>query len=113
MTTSVGPVFSVDETHKRALQEGSRLIAHSQSIGWHSLYAAIHDPPIQCTEPAPGHPSFIYHLGHPTNVTRKIEGDRREKAVIEPRRICLTPGNSSSSFYVFVFLNSIEELLAS
>lgn len=98
MTTYAGPVFTANETHKRALQQGSRLIADSESIGWRSLYAAIHDPPVQCTEPAPGHPTFIYHLGRPTSVTRKIEGDRREKALIEPRRICLTPSAATTQW---------------
>src|SRR5579871_4996552 len=87
------PIFTVNETHGRALRGENRLIAHSQAIGWRSLYAAIlEEAPLNTTEPSVGHPSIIYHLCRPTAVSRHIEGTRREKALIGPRRFCLTPG---------------------
>ena len=88
-------VFTARETHGRALRSGNRVIAHSQDVGWRSLYAAIlEEAPFDATEPAIGHPFLIYHLTRPTEVTRKIEGAPRERTLIGPRRICLTPGNT-------------------
>jgi AraC family transcriptional regulator len=92
-------VFTARETHGRALRSGNRLIAHSQDVGWRSLHAAIlEEAPFQATERPIRHPSLIYHLSRPTEVTRKIEGAARETALIGPRRICLTPGESSTQW---------------
>jgi AraC family transcriptional regulator len=89
------PIFTVRETHGRVLRPGNRVIAQSPEIGWRSLYAAIlEEGPFQATEAAIPHPSFIYHLTRPTEVTRKIAGGSVEKAFIGPRRICLTPGEA-------------------
>ena len=92
-------VFTVAETHGRALRSENRLIAHSQTSGWRSLYAAIlEEVPFQATEPPIGHPSLIYHLCRPTTVARKIEGGPREKALIGPRRFCITPGTAAAQW---------------
>jgi AraC family transcriptional regulator len=97
MVPRTNPVFTARETHGRALRQANRLIAHSQNVGWRSLYAAIlEEAPFDVTEPAIGHPFLIYHLSRPTEVTRKIEGAPRERALIGPRRICLTPGESTT-----------------
>ena len=94
---SANAVFAVSETHGRALRPGNRLIANSQDVGWRSLHAAIlEEGPFQATEPAIGHPSLIYHLTRPTEVMRKIEGCGRNKQLIGPRRICLTPGEATT-----------------
>jgi AraC family transcriptional regulator len=99
MVTYKGSVFTVGETHGRAFRGDNRLIAHSQSIGWRSLYAAVlEEAPFQATEPAIGHPSLIYHLCRPTAVARKVEGASREKALIGPRRFCLTPGGTTTQW---------------
>jgi AraC family transcriptional regulator len=93
--TSKGPIFTVRETHGRALRAGNRLIAHSPDIGWRSLYACIiEEAPFDTTEAPIHHPSLIYHLTRPTEVARQIEGNRQEKMLIGPRRICLTPGEA-------------------
>lgn len=90
-------VFDAHETHGRALHRGNRLIAHSQDAGWHSLYAAIfEEAPFQATESPVGHPSLIYHMLRPTEVSRRIEGERGEHSLIGPRRICITPGESTA-----------------
>src|SRR6202140_417763 len=95
MVPCTNPIFTARETHGRALRSGNRLIAHSQDNGWRSLYAAImEEAPFEATEPAIGHPFLIYHLSRPTEVTRKIEGAARERSLIGPRRICLTPGET-------------------
>ncbi len=95
MTAGHVPIFTVNETHGRVLRPGNRLVAHSPDIGWRSLYAAIlEEAPFQATERAIHHPSLIYHLTRPTEVMRKIAGAAAEKALIGPRRICLTPGNA-------------------
>jgi AraC family transcriptional regulator len=92
-------VFTVRETHGRVLRPGNRVIAQSPEIGWRSLYAAIlEEAPFRATEAAIHHPSFIYHLTRPTEVTRKIAGSAPEKALIGPRRICLTPGNATAQW---------------
>ena len=84
-------IFTARETHGRVLRSGNRLIAHSQDAGWRSLHAAIlEEAPFQALERPIRHPSLIYHLSRPTQVTRKIEGAARETALIGPRRICLT-----------------------
>jgi len=44
------------------------------------------------TEP----PSVIYHLTRPTEVARKIQGQGRERELIGPRRITLTPGGMTA-----------------
>lgn len=90
-------VFTARETHGRVLRSGNRLIAHSQDAGWRSLHAAIlEEAPFHAVERPIRHPSLIYHLSRPTQVTRKIEGAPRESALIGPRRICLTPGEAST-----------------
>jgi AraC family transcriptional regulator len=91
------PIFTARETHGRVLRSGNRLIAHSQDAGWRSLHAAIlEEAPLQANERPIRHPSLIYHLSRPTQVTRKIEGAASETALIGPRRICLTPGEAST-----------------
>jgi AraC family transcriptional regulator len=75
------------------------LIAHSQDVGWRSIHAAIiEEAPFHAMESAIHHPSLIYHLSQPTEVTRRIEGTRGEKALIGPRRICLTPGEAATAW---------------
>lgn len=94
---TVGSTFTAEETHGRVLRPGNRLISHSQDSGWESLYAAIfEEAPFRAEEVAIGHPSLIYHLARPTEVTRKVAGLRRETTLIGPRRFCLTPGQSST-----------------
>jgi AraC family transcriptional regulator len=98
MATSAS-VFTVRETHGRVFRPGNRLIAHSEDSGWRSLHAAIiEEAPFHATESAIAHPSLIYHLSRPTEVTRRIEGTRGEKALIGPRRLCLTPGEATTSW---------------
>lgn len=92
-----GSVFTARETHGRALRPGNRVIAESQQVGWRSLYAAIfEEAPFEATETAIRHPSLIYHLSRPTEVSRRIAGHATERALIGPRRICLTPGQAST-----------------
>ena len=84
--------FTAGETHGRALRPENELLAHSQDVGWRSLHAAIFkEAPLHVTESALDHPFIIYHITHPCEVTRTIEGARREKALLGPRNICLTP----------------------
>lgn len=91
------PVFTAEQTHGRVLRAGNRLILHSQDAGWHSLHAAIfEEAPFRARESAIGHPSLIYHLSRPTDVARRVEGERRERSLIGPRRFCLTPGDSAT-----------------
>lgn len=91
------PVFRVDETHARVLRAGNRLIGHSPDAGWQSLYAATFcEAPLAVTEPAIGHPSLIYHIARPTEVCRRIDGERRECALIGPGRFCVTPGDAKA-----------------
>jgi len=99
MAASTSPVFTVRETHGRVFRPGNRLIAHSQDIGWRSIHAAIiEEAPFHATEAAIEHPSLIYHLTRPTEVARRIEGTRAEKALIGPRRMCLTPASATTSW---------------
>jgi AraC family transcriptional regulator len=99
MLTVSNSVFTVRETHGRILRPGNRTIANSQDIGWRSLHAAIiEEGPFQATELPIRHPSLIYHLSRPTQVTRRIEGTRGESSLIGPRRICLTPGEATTSW---------------
>jgi AraC family transcriptional regulator len=94
---SLEAVFTGRETHGRIFRPGNRLIAHSQDVGWRSMHAAIlEESPFTATESACHHPSLIYHLSRPTEVTRRIEGTRGEKALIGPRRLCLTPGDATT-----------------
>jgi len=94
-TTSESPIFSARETHGRIYRPGNELIFHSQDVGWNSLHAAVfREAPFHAREAAIGHPSLIYHVSTPTEVRRKIEGQSFEKALIGPRRFCLTPGES-------------------
>ena len=91
--------FTVRETHGRATRAGNRLIANSQDAGWQSLHAAIlEEGPFQAKEKPIGHPMLIYHLTRPTEVSRKIEGSPEDRQLIGPRRICLTPGNASTTW---------------
>jgi AraC family transcriptional regulator len=97
--SSTSPVFTVRETHGRAIRAGNRLIAHSEASGWRSLHAAILiEAPFHLVEQPIRHPSLIYHLCHPTEVSRKIEGSRREQTLIGPRRLTLTPGEATTEW---------------
>lgn len=90
-------VFRVDETHGRTVRTGNRLIANSQDAGWRSLHAAIiEEGPFCATEPPIRHPMLIYHLTRPTEVSREIEGGPRNRELIGPRRVCLTPGDATA-----------------
>jgi AraC family transcriptional regulator len=100
VTAANVPIFTVQETHGRVLRPGNRLIAHSPDIGWRSLYAAImEEAPFEATEAAIHHPSLIYHLTRPTEVSRKINGCAPERLLIGPRRICLTPGSAAARWH--------------
>jgi AraC family transcriptional regulator len=89
-------IFCVEETHGRVLRAGNEVISQSAEIGWRSLFAAkFREAPLHVSEPAIGHPSLIYHLAHPTNVTRRLDGERAERALIGPGRFCITPGDAS------------------
>ena len=100
LSGSSNSVFSARETHGRALRPGNRLIANSESAGWRSLHAAIlQEAPFHLVERPIRHPSLIYHLCHPTEVSRKIEGLSPEKVLIGPRRITLTPGEASTEWH--------------
>ena len=93
------PVFTIRETHGRGARPNNHLITHSEDLGWRSLYAAIiEEGPFQASEPPIHHPSLIYHLSRPTDVTRTIEGRRQDKALIGPRRLCLTPGEAATQW---------------
>jgi AraC family transcriptional regulator len=90
-------IFTAHETHGRMLRPGNKLIAQSEAIGWRSMYASVmEEAPFDATEPAVHHPFLIYHLTRPTVVMRKIEGSARERALIGPRRISLTPGEATT-----------------
>ena len=92
-------IFTVKETHGRASRSGNRIIAHSQDVGWRSLHAAIlEESPFRATERAVGHPMLIYHLTRPTEVSRKIDGGPGNRQLIGPRRICLTPGDATTTW---------------
>ena len=94
MTDSLHPIFRASETHGRALRPGNRLVASSEEKGWRSLHAAIlEEAPIDLVERAIQHPSLIYHLRQPAEVSRKIESLPAEKTVVTPRRITITPAN--------------------
>ena len=91
------PIFATDQTHGRALRASNRLIVHSPAMGWRSLYGAIiEESPFEATEPAMGHPALIYHLARPSQVTRRVEGARPNRAVVGPRCLCLTPGHATT-----------------
>jgi AraC family transcriptional regulator len=90
-------VFSAEETHRRIFRPGNRLVLNSEDAGWHSLHAAVfEEAPFHATEAPIGHPSLIYHIARPTRVTRQVASERRESALIGPRRICLTPGSAET-----------------
>jgi AraC family transcriptional regulator len=92
-----GHVFRVEETHGRALRAGNEIISQSTDVGWRSLYAAkFREAPLLVSEPAVGHPSLIYHLARPTQVSRKLGGERAERSLIGPGRFCVTPGDASA-----------------
>ena len=91
--------FTTRDTHGRALRPGNTLLLHSQASGWRSLYAAsFREVPFRAVEPPVGHPSLIYHLSFPTTVTRRVEGAAAQRALIGPRRLCLTPGEATTEW---------------
>jgi AraC family transcriptional regulator len=97
--TLQGIAFTVGETHGRAMRPENELLAHSQDVGWRSLHAAIFkEAPLHVTESALDHPFIIYHITHPTEVMRKIEGARREKGLLGPRNICVTPPGTATEW---------------
>ena len=92
-----GHVFRVEETHGRVLRAGNEIMSQSTDAGWRSLYAAkFREAPLSVSEPAIGHPSLIYHLARPTDVSRQIDGEHAERSVIGPGRFCVTPGDASA-----------------
>jgi AraC family transcriptional regulator len=94
-----GHVFRVEETHGRVLRTGNEVISQSTDVGWRSLYAAkFREAPLSVSEPAIGHPSLIYHLARPTEVSRKLDGESAERSLIGPGRFCVTPGDASAQW---------------
>jgi AraC family transcriptional regulator len=90
-------VFRVEETHGRVLRAGNEILSQSADVGWRSLYAAkFREAPLSVVEPAIGHPSMIYHLARPTEVSRKLGGERAERVLIGPGRFCVTPGDAGA-----------------
>lgn len=90
-------VVGLADTHGRAVRPGNRVMAQSTQAGWGSLYATLmEEAPFEAVEQGVRHPSFIYHVSRPTEVTRRIDGSRPEKTIIGPRRITLTPGRPSA-----------------
>lgn len=86
------PGFPAQETQGREFRAGNRLVATSDGLSWHSLYATIFEQRQTCgTAPPIHHPYLIYMLGHPITVMRKISGDRRDKGLVMPRDLVLTP----------------------
>ena len=80
MVSANSSPFTARETHGRAVRPENELLAHSEDVGWRSLHAAIfREAPLHVREPALDHPFIIYHITHPTEVSRKIEGARRER----------------------------------
>jgi len=93
------PTFTAKQTHGRVYRPGNELLLHSQDIGWKSLHAAVfREAPFRAREVAIGHPSLIYHVANPTEVSRKIAGQRLERTTIGPRRFCLTPGEANTQW---------------
>lgn len=90
-------IVGLEDTHRRAIRPGNRVLAQSTDPAWGSLYAALmEEAPFEAVEQGVRHPSFIYHVARPAEVTRRIEGCRPEKTLIGPRRITLTPGRPSA-----------------
>src|SRR5262245_24765965 len=99
MASAKAQAFTAAQTHGRALRPENQLIAHSEGAGWRDLYGArFVEAPFETTEIALEHPSFIYHLTRPTEVTRRIQGRGRERELIGPRRITLTPGGMTAQW---------------
>ena len=95
-----GHVFRVEETHGRVLRTGNEIISQSTDIGWRSLHAAkFREAPLSVCEPAIGHPSLIYHIARPTEVSRKLDGETTERTLIGPGRFCVTPGDASAQWH--------------
>jgi AraC family transcriptional regulator len=85
------------DTHGRAIRSGNRVLAQSTDSSWGSLYAAhMEEAPFEAMEQGVRHPSFIYHVSRPAEVTRRIDGCKPEKTLIGPRRITVTPGRPSA-----------------
>src|SRR5262245_6063096 len=85
-------VFAASETHGRIFRRGNRVIASSESLGWRSLHAAIFEEvPFHVKEKPVRHPHLIYLFSWPTEMSRRIEGGPRNKQLINPRCLCLTP----------------------
>jgi AraC family transcriptional regulator len=94
-----GHVFRVEETHGRVLRTGNEILSQSTDVGWRSLYAAkFREAPLSVSEPAIGHPSLIYHIARPTEVSRKLDGESAERSLIGPGRFCVTPGDASAQW---------------
>ena len=92
-------VFTARETHGRIMRPDNELLWHSQDSGWQGMHAAVfREAPFDALEPAVGHPSLIYHVSNPTRVTLRLDGEQAERALIGPRRFCLTPGNSATEW---------------
>lgn len=90
-------VVGLEDTHRRAIRPGNRVLAQSADSGWACLHATLmEEAPFEAAEQGVRHPSFIYHVSRPTEVTRRIDGCRPEKTLIGPRRITLTPGQPSA-----------------
>jgi AraC family transcriptional regulator len=58
--------------------------------------AVFEEAPFQATESPVRHPWLIYHVSHPTEVARRIDGERIERELVGPRRLCITPGESTT-----------------
>ena len=86
------PVFPFEETQGREFRSTNRLITTSNQLGWRSLYATVfeHKQNRGIARPVP-HPYFVYMMDRPITVMRKITGNPREKGLVVPRHLILTP----------------------
>ena len=87
-------VLGTGETHGRILRPANQLIASSPELGWHTLHAAIfEEAPFRAKEKPVEHPHLIYLLNRPTEMSRRIEGGPRNRQMMNPRCLCMTPAH--------------------
>lgn len=98
---SVG-AFSVEETHKIALSPTSRLIAHSERLGWRNIYASVAvEEPWSADLPVGQHHCVAFCLERSARIERTIHGDgRRLGRTLTPRQFGVIPAGVTSSWSV-------------
>lgn len=93
-------VFSAAETHGVALRPKNRLVAHSEGLGWRSVYAdVVEEVPYKATMSPADEPGFAYIRRGSARI-QSVVGDCRFDVTAGPRQLLIVPPGATSTWHL-------------